>query len=247
MDTDSTATYRDVELTNISLRLYNYVWDFGNGETSTIESPVIYYTEPGNYKITLTAYSNNGKRKDQVSENIQVSRSNTIFFDDFYFLLDDGAVYNYGNWDGSLPLTNFDIYLVNETADFTQNGIKGRGRMIYLQLFCDNYPAYGEYSFSESFENKTFHTAIFGVEMNFDAGTGYFIQFTDGTVKISKNEEFDLIEIHLTDQYGYKLESYFCGQLEYFELSKMEKDMLPFSSDSMHSFSHRGLSGFQLQ
>ncbi|MBK7124024.1 MAG: gliding motility-associated C-terminal domain-containing protein [Chitinophagaceae bacterium] len=32
----------------------NYLWDFGNGQTSTLQNPVYSYPSPGNYTITLS-------------------------------------------------------------------------------------------------------------------------------------------------------------------------------------------------
>ena len=32
-------------------------WDFGDGNTSTAQSPTYTYTEPGTYEVTLTAYT----------------------------------------------------------------------------------------------------------------------------------------------------------------------------------------------
>jgi len=37
-----------------------YLWDFGDGETSTEEEPIHYYDAPGTYTVTLISYSANG-------------------------------------------------------------------------------------------------------------------------------------------------------------------------------------------
>jgi hypothetical protein len=33
---------------------YSYLWDFGNGDTSTLKNPIYGYDEPGEYQVTLT-------------------------------------------------------------------------------------------------------------------------------------------------------------------------------------------------
>ncbi len=35
---------------------YTYLWDFGNGNTSTLKNPISTYNSPGNYSVTLTVY-----------------------------------------------------------------------------------------------------------------------------------------------------------------------------------------------
>ena len=49
-----------VIITNNSRRTVSYLWDFGDGSTSTEFEPLHVYTETGNYQITLTATSEDG-------------------------------------------------------------------------------------------------------------------------------------------------------------------------------------------
>jgi len=44
----------DVAFSNHSLNATGYTWDFGNGQTSTVENPVVSYTAPGLYTVKLT-------------------------------------------------------------------------------------------------------------------------------------------------------------------------------------------------
>lgn len=46
-----------VTFINQSIEALTYFWDFGNGQTSTEQNPVVYYTEEGNYTVTLTVTS----------------------------------------------------------------------------------------------------------------------------------------------------------------------------------------------
>lgn len=47
-----------VEMKNLSIGANEYIWDFGNGETSSGFNPVVYYQDPGSYEITLIAITN---------------------------------------------------------------------------------------------------------------------------------------------------------------------------------------------
>ncbi|MFT5824034.1 MAG: PKD repeat protein [Crocinitomix sp.] len=46
-----TATY-----TNLSVHAFSYLWEFGDGETSTEEHPIHIYPDEADYEATLTAY-----------------------------------------------------------------------------------------------------------------------------------------------------------------------------------------------
>jgi len=47
--------YLTVSLTNLSISATDYVWDFGDGTTSTEKDPSVTYPSEGTYEITLTA------------------------------------------------------------------------------------------------------------------------------------------------------------------------------------------------
>jgi PKD repeat protein len=49
-----------VQFTDLSQNATSWSWDFGDGETSTDESPLHTYSAAGNYTVTLTASNENG-------------------------------------------------------------------------------------------------------------------------------------------------------------------------------------------
>jgi len=49
-----------VQFQNLSLNAVSYVWDFGNGNSSSAVNPNYVYQNPGNYTVTLTAYNSTG-------------------------------------------------------------------------------------------------------------------------------------------------------------------------------------------
>lgn len=50
----SDTSYRAINFSNFSISATDYVWDFGNGQTSTEKNPFMYY-EDGRYLVSLTA------------------------------------------------------------------------------------------------------------------------------------------------------------------------------------------------
>ena len=62
-----------LQFTNISIGATSYTWDFGNGQSSTVENPLYIFPTPGNYEVTLTAW--NGPCSSTNTNVIYVSAS----------------------------------------------------------------------------------------------------------------------------------------------------------------------------
>jgi len=63
----------EVEFTNSSLNAAGYLWDFGNGQTSTEVSPKITYTTPGLYSVKLTCTGENSVYYNQLIKTLVVN------------------------------------------------------------------------------------------------------------------------------------------------------------------------------
>ncbi|MCX6258894.1 MAG: PKD domain-containing protein [Bacteroidia bacterium] len=61
-----------ISFINCSSDAKSYAWDFGDGQTSTQSSPQHIYSEIGNFPVSLTAYSEGEKKKDNVNLTITV-------------------------------------------------------------------------------------------------------------------------------------------------------------------------------
>jgi gliding motility-associated-like protein len=67
--------------TNNSLGGLNFLWDFGDGFTSTDDNPTHLYTKVGNYTVTLTAFdSTSCNKSDATSFSIAVSANPAASF-----------------------------------------------------------------------------------------------------------------------------------------------------------------------
>ena len=69
-DFDFQVNGNEVTFNNLSVNATDFIWDFGNGETSTVSNPVITYNEPGTYNASLTA--SNDCRDDELIKTIVV-------------------------------------------------------------------------------------------------------------------------------------------------------------------------------
>lgn len=75
----------EVAFTNHSINAIEYHWDFGNGNTSIEENPVVLYELSGKYTTTLTV---TGPNTDLYYNNLEKSvvfifGKNTLYFEDF--------------------------------------------------------------------------------------------------------------------------------------------------------------------
>lgn len=50
-----------------------YLWDFGDGNTSTVPNPTHTYSAPGTYPVTLTCYTGNNSCDETVNHNVTVN------------------------------------------------------------------------------------------------------------------------------------------------------------------------------
>ena len=55
-----------IDFTNSSTGATSYIWDFGNGDTSSIISPTYSYSYPGSFPVTLVAYNSFGCSDDKI-------------------------------------------------------------------------------------------------------------------------------------------------------------------------------------
>ena len=69
VDEEQGIEHMRVEFTNKSVNAKSLVWDFGNGETSTEENPVVTYTTLGRYTVTLTAEPENDVHYNNLSQS----------------------------------------------------------------------------------------------------------------------------------------------------------------------------------
>jgi gliding motility-associated-like protein len=108
----------------------NYLWNFGDGGTSTLTNPTHNYTTPGNYSVTLTTTSNEGCTNTITQTNaIVIGTTNASFTSANSICL--GAPISFANtspasssvkWyfgDGNNSVVNNPSHIYNTTGSFT--------------------------------------------------------------------------------------------------------------------------------
>lgn len=93
-----------VSFTNQSLNMVSAVWDFGDGNTSTLENPVHFYTYPGDYWPVLTITSKGGCTATLQDKKITINGPRGRF--------------DYDNKQGCVPLTVNFTGVTNDNVTF---------------------------------------------------------------------------------------------------------------------------------
>ncbi|MEX0981671.1 MAG: PKD domain-containing protein [Bacteroidales bacterium] len=71
VETDIVFTGEQVKFYNTTVDAVSYLWEFGDGYTSALESPVYSYDDPGTYEVTLNVFGY-GSEEDSYTKTIHV-------------------------------------------------------------------------------------------------------------------------------------------------------------------------------
>ena len=138
--------FEKITFNNTSKYATSYLWDFGDGITSTENNPLHSYSQTGNYLIKLTTY--NEKGNNTIEKNITITDVKTLNPNDTGIDVDnDGIVdfilaHSYYNgisngWD-NLKITNignYEIYTENilEKTHYNPNTLYKNDTTIYTE------------------------------------------------------------------------------------------------------------------
>ena len=97
-----------VRMFNLTQGVNSYLWEFGDGDTSTIEEPFHKYIEEGDYDITLHATSNNGCTNTFIlSPAVKVEPAGELRFSSVFTPNKDGPIERTDLPTGGIELDQF--------------------------------------------------------------------------------------------------------------------------------------------
>ena len=134
-----------VTFSNETKDAISYKWDFGDGETSTEESPVHTYPGKGKFVPTLYATSADGITKEG-STVINISKTSSVKLDDNSLSDWDTVTHNVvigGAGAGNFIKVKYDYDAENVYFYFEQNGKFSDGFIYDLYIDADNDPTTG--------------------------------------------------------------------------------------------------------
>lgn len=214
----SVVTGEVITFTNTSKDGSDYEWNFGDGVTSVLTNPTHSYENDGTYNVEMTAYSKNGKKSDNATVSITVTKANEIKYNGNKYPLTKGYLDNYGNLD-STDVYNFDVTLVDDGITFTQDSAIGAGNFIYLELWSSSSTglAPGTYTFADNYAAQTFSWGEVGFNSDFAGDIGEIYECAGGTVTISQSGTDYIFDVVLTLETGQTVNAYYNDSLIYYD------------------------------
>lgn len=201
---------KQVAFTALAHSASTYLWDFGDGETSTEKDPVHVYSDGGYYSVTLTVTGSTGTADDAVDLAIALTP---------YVLLTGGPTAENGKtWRLASSHSEYD-YFANADADLSPfpgapnplpAGILGVGLdlgEVYLDEFTFHYD--GSYEHDVKDDNASFSGLVYqfvttggaGIvnpssDMDFGLCTGLYTPEAGATFTYVESEDFEVSSVY---------------------------------------------------
>jgi hypothetical protein len=148
-------------------------------------------------------------------------KPSAIHIGDTVVTIAGGSLINYGATPSQYDGYNLALRLYDESITITETSpgvrsIDGDGFLFYCEMFSSSEAvlADGVYTYSASIPSPE-GTYDYG-EYYFKYETGYWYEFTTGTLKVTKSGNNYEIIIALTDQHNTVINGYYNGPLDYF-------------------------------
>lgn len=195
-----------VNFTNKSIDSESYLWDFGDGKTSTEVNPTHAYEAAGTYTITLTGTTK--KKSMSYHTEITVKRPNEFVVNNSHYPITEFKVLRGEAGDGM----NYNLYFYNKNEliyNPSSEWFTGRGSMLLVELYANSLEA-GTYRYNSSL------TPILGtaswiealIDYDFDTDNGSSRAANSGTVVVTKDGNNYTFDIEYTDDNGQKVTGY---------------------------------------
>lgn len=171
----------------------NYVWDFGDGSTSTEKNPSHYYVNEGDYNVTLTVF--NGCGSSEQTQTVWIKKELASCIAKFTYSITDKTVTFNNNsvgeissfyWDfgdGKVseledPVHTYDNYGVYEVLLIVHDSVTQCSDEISIMLTLGTVDCFANFIYQI---NETNQNVIFTDESLGDI-TSWFWEFGDGTI-----------------------------------------------------------------
>lgn len=216
----------EITFTNCSQTATEYLWDFGDGTTSTEENPKHSYTIGGDYNVILIAKN---EVNDTISKTISINITNSFAVNGNSYTLSQGLIQYFGETGNDSY--NHDIVLLSEgiqiqTQDGQIIGATGKGEVVYFELFSalSDKIADGEYIFADGYAAGTFDMADIqiGYDVIADEDDIYY-EIIGGSINITTNQSFTQIIMNLTTSEGYLVTGSFEGEMPTYIVEDFKK------------------------
>jgi len=218
------VTGEAITFTNTSKDASSYKWNFGDGTSSDVASPTHAYENAGTYTVIMTANSKNGKKSDNATATITVTKANEIRYDGNKYPLTNAVIYNI-EMDTTYLSDNYKINVFLGDKDIFESN----KNFVILELWSStNNLTGGTYTFADNHASYTFEGILVIDDYNVNTQTrtsynvtgGYLV--TGGSVKVSQSGNEYIFDITLTLDNGKTVEAYYKGSVTFTDLPKLK-------------------------
>ena len=171
----------------------NWLWDFGDGETSILQNPSHTYSSKGIYTVTLTV-SNGTESYTSVKTNFINVTDNKITYNNSSYIIDSGTFYFNEDLEDGVHHSNLMFNTINNQE------------MHFGDLHHEENSIQGTYNVSDLQENGNV------TEIGYFLGTNP-IYITQGTLSIIDNSGVYTIEFDGADDEDNNISLFFNGDL----------------------------------
>lgn len=107
-NTDYCSSTNEISFTNSTVGALSYIWDFGDGNTSTQSNPIHNYANDGSYTVKLVSYNSNNCANQKTVGPINIKPIPEIIGSvDFNFNCDSSYTFNFNTNVSNVSTSNF--------------------------------------------------------------------------------------------------------------------------------------------
>jgi gliding motility-associated-like protein len=165
-----------------------YLWEFGDGQTSTIRNPRMQFEQPGEYEVSLTVNNIGGNSCTYELKNFEVYPIPDVIAGDVQFCIGEpvevivtGSA-DYYIWRHGNRVDTTDVYVIETTGRYTIRGMTENGCWKSIAIEASHYPYYQYQIYTDRREVTPEDPAIQirtdevpGSFLTWDFGDGYTI------------------------------------------------------------------------
>ncbi len=199
VDYNRVQPYEEIHFTNISDRAVSYEWDFGDGTGSTAMNPIHYYTEEGNYQVSLKVWSEDHNVDiaymtiEVVYTLLEVSVVEWNSQERVEFLIPGALVVLYETlYDWENDINDVVWGYTDGTGVITFAGLDERHYYVWAQKVYDEGDGYDNYLFYEDYMDSYITTPVlipFALN-TWIAWVDYYLVYPDKAIKKDRLEKY---------------------------------------------------------
>lgn len=187
-----------------------YLWEFGDGQTSTDRSPQMQFEQPGEYEATLTISNSFDGSSCTYRQPFEVYPIPDVIAEDVRFCVGDSAIAivtgsaDYYIWRHGNKADTTDVYIIKKIGGYTIKGVTENGCWKSTSIEASYYPYYQYQIYTDRREVTPDNPAI---QVRTDEIAGSFLtwDFGDGYIIDDRNDLTHIYDVSHDTKYRLEL------------------------------------------